>query len=291
MQDRKEPKFHNLIRNYDTFHDFYTNLDSSYHQIIRRSHKDQHLVAVGIAHSYEEDAPAITIVRRELDAFIQQTQGRKRIILNEGGQRAPGKDEVTSIHENAESGLLAFRAKEAGIPIDSPEPPELSEAEELLQQKFTREQIFYYYFARQLPQWAKISRHTKISFGEYMNKVFNKLQTKLTALEAEREPDDQRPKWSEFEFSVDNFVTIHKDLFPDRAFNAKFLIEQTERLHLKDTSIQRLKRACSRIRDKYILDEVVKHWQNGESVFIVYGGEHIYALEPAFEMLGSADEK
>jgi hypothetical protein len=257
---------------------------------IARQRDRQILFVVSGNHEPDPTDPSINMIRRTIDLFGNLTEGQRRTLLGEGGIRVPTSDEDTSIRKDAEAGLVAFKGAVLGIPVDSPEPRNFSESEVLLEEGFTQKQIMYYYFARQIPQWHITRTAHGKGFIPYMNDVLAKYKTYLINLEKERKDGDMRPKWTDFEFSLNHMEEIHNDLFPDNSFDPNdmdFFLNQTATLRLQTTTIQQLARTCNALRCESILSDILKRWNNNESLLVVYGYSHVYALTPLLEILGS----
>jgi hypothetical protein len=197
--------------------------------------------------------------------FLEKTGKENAVVFIEGGLRKFDKNEETIIKRNGEGGLITWLANVAGIPTHSPEPNRVEEMEALLQ-KFSKEEIAYYYFARSVH-----SRHRldpKPEFEAYINKYL----------------EGWKKIWKDFDFSIENMKRIHKDIFGDE-FN-----ENEDRFSyvnptIEKSVINKVARACSTYRNVHVVSEILKFWQEGKNIFVVFGGSHAVMQEPALQKL------
>lgn len=197
--------------------------------------------------------------------FLKQTENTKRIVFIEGGKRPHEIDEEQSILKHGGMGLATYLAQQSKIDTYSPEPDEKYERGEL-GKEFSREQIQYYYFARVVHQWGR-KQNPKPNFEDYITHYL--------------EGDKKESGWSDFDFSLVNMTKIHNDIF-QTVFNqndADFFKSIVSPVVLK-TMVNKVSRASSEIRDKFIVKEIQKYITKGYSIFAQYGCSHVVMQEP-----------
>lgn len=169
-------------------------------------------------------------------------------------------------------GYAAYLAVKKNIVWISPEP-----SKEYLYREFTKhfsqEEILYFYFASIVVQYAR-----KVKKPE-----FN------THLEQKTLRYREKTKIQDLDFSLDSMKKIHKGIFSTQ-------FDITDQKFFKDavnptkegSVINKIVRLESEIRDSYVLDEIEKNWNEGKSIFVVFGGTHAEQQEPAIRSLVKA---
>lgn len=258
-----------LLRSEEQIDDFYEQNGDPAPYVLQCHNKDQLLVFIGSAYCNEPNDPQFDVIRHEWARFVEMTTSDRRMALTEGGIWPVEQDETTAIQLHGELGLLAFLADQARVSVATPEPPQSEEGDFLLQQ-FSAEEIMYYYFARQIPQWHRMTQRP--DFRSYMQHTLDGYQAALG--------------WN-FDFSVDNMIGIHAQLF-DRVFDEgdeEFFADQAR--FGNETPIQQVSQASVEFRDRHIARELLRYWNQGLSIFSVYGSHHAYVLEPMIRELDS----
>lgn len=231
---------------------------------------NQHLYYFGSSHSFDPDDAQFDTIENFWNEFITKTEGDKRLTLLEGGNRPARETRERAILEGGEMHFVAYLAKKKNIKTFSPEPPERFRFEEMLKH-FSKEAIVYYDFARICYQWNRTK--VKPDFNEYLNSFLKR--------------DQNNSGWHDFDFSIDHLVEIHGELFgePFDKNNKEFfhdVINPTTEL----TIINKVSRfENSGFRDYYILEQIEKFWNEGNSIFIIYGKSHACMHEPVLKDL------
>ncbi len=229
----------------------------------------QVLYYFGASHSNDPADPQFIQLKDFWSEFLNKTEGKQRIALNEGGLRKPLDDEKEAIINDSEAGLITSLATKNNILIESPEPTRLIDIG-VLAEKYTKDQIQYYYFARMVYQWNRMNINQ--SFEEYIDEF----------LKADKELNG----WKDFDFSLENMKQIHKNLFGgefDERDSEFFynIIKPTYRT----TVINCFSQDQGVNRDSFIVKEIVKFWEKGNNIFIVFGEAHAFIQGPALEAL------
>ncbi len=96
--------------------------------------------------------------------------------------------------------------------------------------------------------------------------------------------DHGRSGWEGYDFSLEHMRNIHADLF-GKAFDEndiKFIRSVSSPVSLYGVTNQ-VSRRSSKIRDEYIVDQIVKHINDGYSLFVQFGGSHAVVQRPYLE--------
>lgn len=227
----------------------------------------------GEKHTYEPKHPQWDVLKNFWSRFLEETAGRKRVVLIEGGIRPVAGDEEQAIIEYGGMGLLTYLANKEGIEVFSPEPDEKYERAQA-EKHFPRDVIQYYYFARVVLQWNRKSE-PKPDFVGYITRY----------LESDREESG----WDDYDFSLDHMKSIQMELFY-RQFDEhdeKFFYDASNPVIIQ-SDVNKVSALSSIIRDQYIVDQIQKYMQDGYSIFAEYGCSHVVMQEPALREMFNA---
>ncbi len=225
----------------------------------------------GAAHSCDPEHPQMKELKKAWENFLEKSRDRKRIVFVEGSLRESKATEEQSILEaGGEGGLISFLAHQRGVDLYCPEPTSMDEVAELLKQ-FSKEQIAYYYFARVVNQWHRTFK-AGVPFLKY--------------IEGHLRQDAKELQWADFDFSLDHMKKIHRQIF-EKDFDemdAELFYDSSNPTR-RSNPISEVARASSDIRNGHILDKIEEYWNEGYSIFIVYGSGHAVVHEPALRTL------
>jgi hypothetical protein len=213
----------------------------------------------GEVHSYDPKDDQWARLKDFWNEFLEKTKGGQRMVFTEGGVRPVENTEEEAIVKWGGMGLVTFLAAQENIKVFSPEPDEAYERSEL-EKEFPRDAIQYYYFARMVLQWGR-HQDPKPEFTEYLSKHLIQ--------------DQRESGWSDFDFSLENMIQIHKDLFSkDFDQNDKsFFRKVATPVHL-ETVINKVSRKSGEIRDEYIVSQIAEYMENSYSLFVQYKNSH-----------------
>ncbi len=234
----------------------------------------QHLYFFGSHHTYDPEDIEITKLEECWSDFTKQTKENERIVLVEGGVRSISETKEVTIKEGGEVSYIAFLAKQNSINTESPEPPQ-SYWYDTLAEKFSRDTVAYYDFARICYQWNKQGKH--ISFEEYISSFLSS--------------NAKESGWTDFDFSLIHMKAIHQELFQkefnpeDEEFFYDIINPTTDFSIINKISLF----DDEGVRDGYILKEVIRHWNTGKSLFIIFGQQHAVIMEGALRNLVSGE--
>lgn len=238
--------------------------------IYKLGNSHQYLCFFGVQHSYDPQDEQFGQLKAAWSQWLKQTDSSKRIILTEGGKRPLSKSETVAIQENGEAGLATYLAHKSGVKVESPEPDRKQEADHLANQ-FDRDKAMYYYFARQVPQWFSINQQRGVSFDEYFDNFFKRHRQSI--------------RWNNYDFSIEHIKTLHKQ-YTGKEFEVPESRQDHSDLYEQyNPASNDVSSASSHYRDKYILGRTKELWDNGQSIFIVYGSGHAIVMEPALRAL------
>lgn len=225
----------------------------------------------GANHSQDPANIQFGMLRTFWNDFLIKTHKENSIVLIEGGKRPLAPSGEQAIHHGAEPEYMTYLASVEGIEVFSPEPPESMRFAKFIE-KFTKEEIAYYGFARMTYQWNGFHKDQP-DFNVYIQDSLNN--------------DRENSGWSDFDFSLDNMINVH-----EKMFHRKF--DKTDKQFFYDvinptTTFSRINELSrfedSGLRDTYILKEIEEYWNAGKNLFIVYGSSHAVMHEPALRKL------
>jgi hypothetical protein len=219
---------------------------------------------VGPHHTFDPANPQIKRIEKYWSSFLKETEKKGCIVLIEGGGSPVEKTKNEAILKYGEVGLLAFLSAKEKIEYKSPEPDWISEVRRL-QTIFTKDEIMYFDFARTVAQWNRLKR--KPDFDKYVQRYMKRNKEQL--------------KWDNFDFSTKHFIDIH-----DRMYDHKFDKNDYECFHQYSSPYYNpIAKSSNVTRDTFILKSIIKLWEGGNNIFIVYGSGHAIVLEPALKKL------
>lgn len=258
----------NLLLTHQQMSEKYAELDKKnfqYPYFYKILKDNQILFFVGPHHTFKRDHQ-IDKLDEYWSEFISETKKNNCAVMIEGGIRPIETSPDLALQKHGEPGHIAFLASREGIPVYSPEPDERLEILELLK-NFSKEEIEYYRFARMVLQWNKLS--PKPDFNKYIQ---------LGHLDK----DKAKLGWDDFDFSVTNLIGIHNKKY-DHLFDS----EKCERCvyNSSNPSSNPVSDASGIIRDENIVSETKRFWDEGYSLFIVYGSGHAIVCESALKKL------
>lgn len=223
------------------------------------------LLFVGTRHSNDPDYGQWPIIEAKWREFVDHKNNKKHLFI-EGGVR-PIPDELNrAIIERADPGFIQYHAQNDKISFSSVEPGRQEEVDFLLE-KFSREGVMSYYFARQVESWARGYKDAEPDWREYTQKGMDDYKI-FTALNG-------------MDLSVNNLVKVY-----EKVFNHPF--DQNDRNTLNGESSparNQVASACSSLRNMKLMEGILEKFSAGYDVFINYGAGHAFVLEPALREL------
>ena len=204
---------------------------------------------------------------------METTKKENSIVFIEGGLRTIRPTKEEAILRDSESGFITYLASVDKVDVLCPEPDRNTERRELLKE-FSEKEIQYYYFARIVPSWHEVIKTSDISFVDHLNNYKQELQKGV---------DDD---WQDFDFTLENMKSIHREIFHSE-FNERDIdfIKKIINPTTKETAINKVAKASSTFRDVCIISKIEEYWNNGKSIFAVFGFAHAVIEEPALRKL------
>lgn len=245
----------------------YENAEQIFPHFFEVEKNGRHISYFGADHIYDPHHEQIAEIKDAWKSFASKIEKGQSVVLVEGGTRDNTDNEEEAIRNDGEAGLATYLAEQAGIPIESPEPSLSYEVAELLKQ-FSKEEILYYYFSRSVDQWKKVDNG-----GDALQYAQRLVSDEAKALRV----------------TQDIFITLsetHKKIFGTELDlnDLEHFEKASDPANIYSVSNQ-VARATSILRDQYILKEIEKKWNEGKSLFIVYGATHAIMQEPAIRYL------
>lgn len=233
--------------------------------------KDESLYYFGANHSRDIQDEQYPKLEQYWNRFLAKTVNKDRVVFVEGGKRKIWADKETAVHNDSEAGFVTKLAHESSVSVECPEPDANIERDYLLE-KYSKDQIQYYYFARLIPVWHK-GKEPKESFENFVKKY-------------ERVMTSENEKWGDYDFSLKNMIYVHQRLFstPFDENNIDFFKSIVNPMTEKSI-INEVARDCSMFRDVHIVTKIKDRWKEGKSMFVVFGSSHAIMQEPALRQL------
>lgn len=218
---------------------------------------DQLLYYFGSEHSYTNAADQQKQSLKDYwQRFLDDTSGA-RIVLTEGQSLAESdklSSEQAALLGHGEVGLAAYLAKREDIPIDTADtPPEVLKNE--LVKPFGTEHVQYYLAIRYLSEQHKRG-------------------TPIATVEQHLHQNHQ----------YDQLTRTHKDLF-----GGEFNTEDTQffdairRPGWRTTRINRIAQEAGYIRNRGVIERIMKELRNNKHVFVIFGATHAVMQEPKLQ--------
>ena len=234
-----------------------------YPYVFKISKNGQALYFLGSQHLLDPEDQQFEAIRKYWQEFLKETNKKDCVVLVEAWENLAEKSKDNPKNWG-ESGFTTFLASEDRVQVFSPEPNRWQVRNELLK-KFTQDEIVYSDFAGIAYQWNKLKN--KPNFEEYIDSY-----TKIYKKELD---------WDGYNFSLQNFIRIHNETH-DHEFN-----ENDRDCFYNDynPATNEVSREEGLIRDKHIVTEIKRLWDEGKNIFIVYGSGHAIVQEPALREL------
>ena len=225
----------------------------------------------GANHSFDPNNEQYEELNKMWKEYVSMVKKKdEAIIIAEGGEiRKVFSDDIEAIKMASETGYINQKAKEDEIEVIGAEPNPSRIIDALLE-KFTKDEIAYYYFARDTMQWASMPTETSGKYEDFIEKYLG--YTK------------QNFEWNDFDFTLENLKSIHTRIF-DKEFHPsdKSFFYNIVNPTIESSIINEVARECSFIRNVLITEKILGFWDKAD-VFVVYGFSHAVIQKPVFEV-------
>jgi hypothetical protein len=243
--------------------------------IIKKRQGTQRLLFYGCEHTNDPNHSQFQDIEYRLNSFL--IEAKNPVILVEGHfDKVPISETVErnkSIIQGGEAQFVVYLAREKKIIVVSPEPGRVWEANQLAKE-FARDVIVFYYFIRQIDWWNGFKE--KVNIENEASKMLENMQ--------------ETYEWKTVNFCLKGMQEIHQDIF-----NKPLDFDDVEWINSLATPMKKqqdyitniIARRDGEIRDAYVLEKIKDYWQEGRSIFVVFGSSHAVRLELELEKLSN----
>jgi len=237
--------------------------------VLYNKNKNQQLTFFGTEHSSDINNKQWKILKREWQKFVKNTQPEKRTVFLEGGSHVINdpkyldkNGKITGlevVQRYCESGAWFYFSQDDQKEVIFVDPEFNDEAEYLLKQ-FDKNTVAYYFFARY--------------FGSYINKQ------NITFDEALKQAVSTTHDRTHQSFSdiVDDYKKIHKQFFNHELDKGQIEVVRKASWPTRyDCPSNKVAQQSTLFRNKYILEQIKKYWEEGKNIFVVFGAGHVVA--------------
>ncbi|HPD74333.1 MAG TPA: hypothetical protein PLX95_03560 [bacterium] len=218
----------------------------------------QILYYLGFEHTYDPKDASWGVLENYLQDFINQTDGKKRLVLVEGGEKTLPYSRKEQIKTMGESYYTWFLAQASAIQVSSPEP-DTTEQLKHLAKNFSKDLIITALYAEQ------ISIRSNYIKPENME---NSLETYIDYLK-------RISGWESEFFTMQSVQRCYKEVSGiDLDYNNLEYIKKETDPYLEENQINEVINSKSQFKDKIILENIENLWGRGYNLFIVFGKNH-----------------
>lgn len=260
-----------IVGNYSIMsYEKYASMQYSSPYIFQLSKSNQNFFYFGANHSCDPHNKQYQMLEKFWQEFLSETKGKNCVVLVEGSKRPIGQNKEHSIvHNGGEGGFVTFLAHQADIETECPEPNEIFLLNEL-RKHFSDVEIIYLRFAQAVLQFNRTMKaDEKLDFEIFIQPYLIEFQ-----------------QYVQFPITLTAMKQIHQQLFKQE-FNPhdeNFFYMITNPV-TQDTTINKICREASTIRDVQIVNYIDNLIQQGKNIFIVYGFTHAVMQEAAIKKL------
>ncbi len=222
----------------------------------------------GANHSLDPGNKQYKLLKSYWGQFLKETEGRSRIVLVEGGLRKIEQSEAEAIRFGSEGSLITLLSHKEKLEVRSPDislrflianlPP------------IKRDIADLYWF---------LSNHIGYTQASTPKPSFKSWFTSWCKYSDQSIPGGFNSSLADLK---DTYKKIVGEEFEEEN-NPGLLINPNNR----DTPVNALAQELSDIRDSNIVNEIERLWNEGNSLFVVFGQGHLIIQEPALNKLVS----
>jgi hypothetical protein len=236
--------------------------------VIKLNVGKKQLIFIGTAHTRE-----ITKQADSIDFYFHQL--KPQIAFNEGGQVAKEKhykNRNEAINQDAEIGQLKYLCDNQNIELINGDLLTVNEFNELFKQ-YGRERVLLYtccerFFSLYKNNWIDTTKGIEAAYQKDFIQYLESENVKL--------------KESEKKFSY--MVSAYKKFFGTDLDVYHIPTEKHD--FLKDNGkLCEIGRSSKMVRDKHLLSTIEKALKKYDRIFVVFGGAHSVAIEPALKQI------
>ncbi|MFP5286003.1 MAG: hypothetical protein ACLGI9_09725 [Thermoanaerobaculia bacterium] len=234
----------------------YDRLDVQWPYILRRASGRGELLYYGIRHTFSPDDPQIDEIEKLWTAF------RPDIAFNEGGNPPIGSSREETVRKGGESAFVRFLAARDDVPVASLDPTRSEEVAHL-RRRFSAEEVKLFFVLRSVAQ--HVNRGAETPVEKEVERVLG-IHNATPGLMG-------RPR------TLDEVASAYRQRFPGREYGDTPMSWYDPTL--EDTFLNRMSRSSSEYRDRFMVEKLTSHLQEGHRVFAVVGGTHVVMQAPA----------
>jgi hypothetical protein len=235
------------------------------------NNKKQLLTFFGTEHSSDIKNKQWKVLEKEWQEFIKNTQSEKRVVFLEGNFRLVSDQNYLDkngkiislevVQKYCELGAWSYFSQNDKKEMVFVDPKFNDEAEYLLK-RFDETVVEYYFFARY--------------FSSYINKkdiTFDEALRQAVATTSET--------YRSFSNMVDYYKKIHRQFFNHELDKSQIENVRNASWPIRyDCPSNEVARQSSVFRNKYILKQIKEYWEQGKSIFVLFGAGHAVAQKP-----------
>ena len=235
----------------------YDRLDVQWPYILRLASGRGELLYYGIRHTYSPDDPQIDEIEKLWTAF------RPDIAFNEGGNPPIESSREEAVRKGGEGAFVRFLAARDNVPVASLDP---SRAEEVayLKRSFPAEEIKLIFVLRSVAQ--HVNRGAEAPVEKEVERVLGIHNATPGLMGPPR--------------TLDEVAAAYRQRLPGRGELRDTPMSWFDPM-LEETFLNRIARASSEYRDRFMVEKLRSHLAEGHRVFAVVGGTHVVMQEPA----------
>lgn len=229
---------------------------SPYFFHIRRG--GQILYYLGFDHTYDPKDLTWGVLENYLQDFIDQTDGKKRMVMVEGGEKMLPYNKKEMVKSMGEAYYTWFLAQSSALQVVSPEPDTIDQLN-YLSQKYPKDIVVTSMFVEQIVIRSYYIKPDSIesSLENYLNYIRD------------------ISKWDNGLFDLKNISECYKRTSGvDLDYNNLEYIKKETDPYGEEDIINEIINLKSQYKDKIILTNIGRLWKKGYNLFIVFGKAH-----------------
>lgn len=234
--------------------------------IFRIKKGKQILFYFGANHSPNPADPQYPILKKNWNEFLTITDNKDRVVLVEGRLRPIIENEKMAIASGSEGNLITLLAYKAGVPVIC---PDINDEDMYHLSHFNQDEILLYFF---LKWFNHYHRHIK---------PMPNLETLIKKWCINQK---KKKMWQNKKISLKILKQIYRQILNknfDKNKNPNNLINPNK----TGTIINKIARAQSHARDINIVTKIAQCWNEGKSIFVVFGHGHLIIQKPALKKI------
>lgn len=227
----------------------------------------QALFYFGANHSHNPADPQYPALKEYWNRFLEATKSKDKIVLIEGHLRPLIEDEEKAIVNDSEGSFITLLAHRADIPVACPDISDDEIMERLPDSN--KDEVLLYWFLSWLNNFQKHA-DPKPDFEKSVQMWCGNQKS--------------RKIWKDTEISLSKIKELYERILGkdfDERENPNDLVNPNK----MGTPINKVARVQSDLRDANIAAEIVRYWNEGKSIFVIFGRGHLIIQEPALRKL------